>query len=154
MLGAAERPDLVASLVLVDPVIRPEMDAETAARLAHTVGLAERTRRRRHRWPSRAEARLHLAGRELFASWQPRALDLYVDEGLVEDGADGVTLKCRREVEAAVFEGSGELDLEREAARVEAPTLFLWARNGNFPRAGYERIVSRRPRSRIDEVDA
>jgi pimeloyl-ACP methyl ester carboxylesterase len=100
------------------------------------------------------EARRAWASREFFAAWDPRALDLYAQEGL-RDRADGqVELKCAPEVEATVFEASGAFDIFTLAPAVTAPTLFLWASRGDFPRDVHEALAQRMPHARVEAVEA
>jgi pimeloyl-ACP methyl ester carboxylesterase len=158
LLGAAaRRPGLFGRLVLVDPVIPlppgaiPRVDPARSERLSR---LVEGARRRRAEWPSRAAARAHFAERSLFADWDPRALDLYVAEALRERADGGVELKCPGEVEAAIFSASGEIDVVALARRVTAPTLFLWAARGDFPRPLYERLAAEMSAARVVDLDA
>ena len=154
MLGAAaDHPALFERLLLVDPVI-PIRPSEGAAAAAHVGDLVDRARRRRADWPTRDEAREWFAERELFEDWDPRALELYLLDGLRERPGGGVELKCGGDVEAEVFGRGGEVDVAAWAPRVVTPTLFLWAKGGNFPRVRYERIVSSMHDARIEDVDA
>ena len=89
----------------------------------------------------------------LFRDWDPRALQLYVEEGL-RDRPDGqVELKCRAEVEATVFDASSSLDLFAVAHRIEVPTLLLRAGRGHFPMSVYEALAERMPDARTLELD-
>ena len=142
--AAARRPDLFGRLVLVDPVIPPppELVAQfDPGRMERLRGMVDAARRRRSVWASRAEARAHFAARSLFAHWRPRALDLYVEHGLRELADGQVELRCPAEIEATIFSEGGGLDLEALARRVQAPSIWLWATRGAFPRPLYERIA-------------
>lgn len=154
LLGAAARkPALFERLLLVDPVTPPPPDRHMPERKAHTDALVEGALRRRCAWPSRAAARAWFRGRPLFADWDPRALDLYVADGL-EEAADGsVVLRCRGEVEAAVFGASGGVDVFALARGCPTPTLFLWAARGSFPRAVYERLADSMGDARVETAD-
>ena len=154
MLAAAARaPGLFERIVAVDPVVIPSgvltMPAATRPR-----GLAEGARRRRGVFASRAEARSWWEGRDFFARWDARALDLYVEEGLRERADGKFELKCAPEVEATIFEASGAFDLFELVPSVTAPTLLLWAAQGSFPRSVYESLVERMSRARVETVDA
>jgi pimeloyl-ACP methyl ester carboxylesterase len=152
-LAAARRPDLFADLVLVDPVVhRPEWRALLAS--GASSGMAERARRRRRHWASRAEALRHFESRELFASWTPEARALYVACALHDAPGGGVELACAPETEAAIFERGAHLDLDAEVERVAAPVLFLRAARGNFPRDVYEKLAARSPRGEVQDLDA
>jgi pimeloyl-ACP methyl ester carboxylesterase len=155
LLGAAsQRIELFERLVLVDPVTPPApgSDAERVRR-PHTNALAAGARRRAHVFASREDARSRWGRRSLFAACDPRALDLYAAHGLRERSDGRVELKCPGEVEAAIFE-SASIDVFAWAKGVRAPTLFLWAKRGNFPRATYEKLAASMPDGRVEEVDA
>jgi len=152
MLAAIEQPGLFERLVLVDPIVMPS-DPEVRARLSRGNSLADAARRRREVWDSRSQARERWAGKQVFAEWDPRVLDLYVAEGL-RDRADGcVELKCPAEVEATIFEASVGLDALELAQRLETPTCILWARRGNFPLEHFEELAARVQRGRVRELD-
>ena len=154
LVAAARRPDLFERLVLVDPVVPiPDSVAATPERAAHIARLASAARERQQVRASRAEARAAWAERRFFADWDPRALDLYVAEGL-RDRPDGrVELKCPGEVEASIFEQGGAIDLMAHAPKVRAPALVLSATHGEFPRAMYERLVRALPHGSLEDVD-
>ncbi len=156
MIAAASRaPGLFERLVLVDPVVLPppsvSIPPEARGRGRQ---LAEGARRRRSVFASRAEARAAWASRDFFAAWDPRALDLYVAEGLRSRDDGSVELKCAPEVEATVFDASGAFDVFALAPAVAAPTLLLWAARESFPRALHEALVARMQRARLEETDA
>jgi pimeloyl-ACP methyl ester carboxylesterase len=152
LAAAARRPRLYERIALVDPVIVPrELGGEHHSRGSE---LAERARKRRHVWQDREEARAFFAERELFQDWDPRALDLYVEEGLRQRADGRVELKCAGEVEAAIFAGNQSLDPGAEASAVRVPALFLRAGRGNFPRRLYQQLVDRMQGAVIEEVDA
>jgi pimeloyl-ACP methyl ester carboxylesterase len=135
-------PGLYERIVMVDPVLRSPEDIEAVGGPAVGNLLAERARARRQVFPSRADARAHFAGRELFRTWTDRALDLYVEEALLERPDGQVALKCPGFVEAAIFEGSGFREVWDAARATRAPALFLWADRGNFSRATYEQLAA------------
>lgn len=156
LLGAASRhPDLFARLLLVDPVTPPPPDsAPTAERQARLVRIVEGARKRRAEWPSRAEARAWWAERAFFASWDPRALDLYVLDGLRARPDGSVVLKCMPETEATIFGHSGGIDVFALAAAVRTPTRILWAERGDFSRPVYERMARGMANAVIETVAA
>ncbi len=148
------RPGVFGKLVLADPVVPPTAEMLAEQGWGDRPPLAEFARRRRALWPNREEARAHLGGKPLFASWTSRALDLYIGEGLREREDGQVELKCSGEVEALIFEASGSLDLFECTPRVAAQSLFLWARNGNFPRTVYEELCKGMPEALILDAEA
>jgi pimeloyl-ACP methyl ester carboxylesterase len=154
LLGAsAAHPGLFERLVLVDPVMPAHLPQSRAARRAGSLGLAEAARRRRAVWPSREAARARWAGKELFAAWDPRALDLYLAEGL-RDRPDGqVELKCPPEIEATIFEQGYRVDVWSRVGENPAPTRILWARRGSFPRVVFEELARRMPVAEVRDAD-
>ena len=90
----------------------------------------------------------------MFERWRPRALDLYLAEGL-RDRSDGqVELKCPGEIEAAIFEQGPSSDSWDLAPSVSARTLILWATLGDFPRPHFESLAARMPDARVIDVDS
>ncbi|MDE0885858.1 MAG: alpha/beta hydrolase [Myxococcota bacterium] len=156
LFAEASRPGLYRRIVLVDPVVPPTSKMletlEWGAR--PPAPMAEGARRRRSHWPSREEARAQLEGKALFARWTPRALAIYLAEGLRDRPDGGVELKCDKEVEALVFEAAGSVDLFEQASRVDPPSLFLWAQQGNFPRVFYEELCRKMAKAEIVDADA
>jgi len=155
MLGAAaRRSDMFDRLILVDPVTPPSPGSWTPERVARVRDLIERARKRRSSWPTRAAARASLAKRELFATWHPDALELYLADGFrtLDDGS--VELKCLGAIEAEIFAGSAGIDVATLARGVATPTLFLWAARGSHPRALYEQLAASMAHARVETVDA
>jgi len=155
LMAAAERTDLFEHNVLVDPVvIPPEWKQAIEAAGVPRSALAEGARSRRQVWPSRAAARAKWLEKELFESWDPRALDLYLAEGLADRPDGQVELKCSGETEAAIFEATGGFDLWSTAARVRTPTLIEWAVHGMFPRETFEQLAARMSDAQVCDIDA
>ncbi len=153
LLGAAARaPGLFERLVLLDPVV--PLVAVSPERAEHMAYMVEGARKRRANWSTRDEAREWWAERSLFANWTPEALDLYALDGLRESEAGGVELKCPGAIEAAVFSGGRGVDVAAIAEQVSAPTLWVWAARGNFPRESYQAAAARMPHARVETADA
>lgn len=155
MGAATRRPDLFDKLLLVDPVTPPPPSASPPpGRPDYIRRLVEGARDRRAIWPSRAEARAHLGERSLFARCDPRALDLYVLDGLRERDDGSVELKCAGATEAAIFAGSSRFDVFALARQIATPTLFLWAADGDFRRPVYETLAASMAHGHVQTVDA
>jgi pimeloyl-ACP methyl ester carboxylesterase len=154
LCAAARKPDLFERLVLVDPVIPAPLAENSPGRAAHLDALVDNARRRRHHWPSRPEARAWFAERSLFRDWEPRALDLYVADGLRECEDGSVELRCPGEVEAAVFGGGDDVDVFGLTRGCPTPALLLWAAQGNFPRQRYEALAATLGDARIESVES
>ncbi len=116
--------------------------------------MAEASRRRRDRFPSAAEAYAPCRSRALYASFTPEALALYVGLGMRETATGELALKCDREIEAAIFDSGGSLDLMPRIGELKAELLILHAGRSGFSRPYYEELASRAPRARVDGVDA
>lgn len=108
-LAAAEEPEQVAGLVLIEPAFIPfamaaDYESARATGTAPQSGMAAQAVRRRATWPSCEAVRAAYEGRGVFATWPPSALDAYLADGLRET-ADGVALACDPAWEAATFDG-------------------------------------------------
>jgi pimeloyl-ACP methyl ester carboxylesterase len=151
--AAARRGELFERLLLVDPVTPPPpesgMDHE---RSPHMRRLVDGARRRRMHWPSRAAARAWCRERRLFDGWRPEAIELYLLDGMRERPDGSLELKCPGEIEAAVFAAGTRIDIFALAQHVRAPTLFMWAEQGDFSRPLYEAIAASMPNARVETV--
>jgi pimeloyl-ACP methyl ester carboxylesterase len=156
MMASAADPALFRRLVLVDPVLSsPVFFTNVLAngpRPGENRDLAASARRRRQVFASRAEARDTWAGRAVFQRWDPRALDLYAEYGLLPHAGGGVELACPGEIEAAIFEQARRLDAWELATHVSVPALILCAERGNFGRAMYDQVAARMRDARITDV--
>jgi pimeloyl-ACP methyl ester carboxylesterase len=119
LLAAADRPDGFASLWCYEPIVWPE--PERARRRAE--GLAEGARHRRDRFASRQEAYANFASKPPLSGLAPDVLRAYVEHGF-EDEPDGtVTLRCRPEVEAAIYLAAIDGDRFARLADVTCPVV-------------------------------
>jgi pimeloyl-ACP methyl ester carboxylesterase len=108
LLAACRRPDLVASVVLVDSPVLTGWKAHSvrmakATRLIGHVTPGRVSQRRRHHWPSAEAALAHFTGKRSFARWDPEVLGDYIAAGFEPDPAGGVRLAFRREVETRLY---------------------------------------------------
>jgi len=154
MMASAADPGLFRRLVLVDPVLpTPSFYADVLARgPGENRDLAASARKRRQVFDSRAEARDIWAGRAVFQRWDPRALDLYAEYGLLPHAGGGVELACPGEIEAAIFDHARRVDAWELASRLRVPALILCAERGNFGRAMYDQVAARMRDARIVDV--
>jgi len=154
VLAVAQRePALIEKVLACDPVVYSPMSIKDNESRASESGLAEATLRRRDRFPSKAEAYAHLRSRALFANFTKEALGLYVGEGIRETAEGDVTLKCEREMEAAVFQSAALSDLFSSVEEITAEVLILHAAIGNFEREKYDALAERIPNARVDSLD-
>ncbi|MBV9835340.1 MAG: alpha/beta hydrolase [Alphaproteobacteria bacterium] len=141
MMAAEQRPDRVASLVLLDPVMPTEqwIDALYASpdldKRIDGLPIARGARRRRAWFASKQEAIDAYRGRGAFASWVGRFLDDYVEDGFAPmPDDDGVTLTCSAQWEAATFASSRHNGADL-LARVSVPATILIGEKGSVSRS-------------------
>lgn len=129
LMAAAMRPDLVAGLVLVEPVFVPAM-APMMMRLSRIMRreaephLADRAAKRRDVFDSADEIERSYRGRGAFKHWPDTMLHDYVEGGSVmtEDGR--VRLACSPRVEAACFR-SAPVARYRLASQIRCPVTLI-----------------------------
>jgi pimeloyl-ACP methyl ester carboxylesterase len=106
-------------LVLIEPIVFPAPYGRMEGDAMAAVAL-----KRRRAFGSRAEALEHFAARPSFARWDRRALEGYVEGGLLEDGGQ-VTLACSPEFEAEIYRTSRAHETWEQLDRVEIPVLIV-----------------------------
>lgn len=119
---AAERPEYVSRLVLVEPIILPpgpHPDPETRN------SLAEGARRRRMVFDSVEEVIESYRSRDAFKRWRPEVLQLYAEHGTFRREDGRVELKCPGEIEGKVFDASPSLNIWEAVPRIGAPVLVI-----------------------------
>lgn len=141
ILLAAKRPDLVAGLILTDPVIMPGLAAILSPYLMAIRGrghvLMELAKKRRAVWPDAATVEKAYTGRGAFATWQDGFLADYLAGGLwarPDDNENKVQLACDPQWEAANFKGP-QLMTERWIKKLRVPFTLLMAATGSTTRA-------------------
>jgi pimeloyl-ACP methyl ester carboxylesterase len=132
--AAADTPGLAASMLLIEPAFIPfaramEWRAARARGEAPDNGMAAQAARRRAVFPSRQAARASWQGRGVFRGWPDKALDHYVDGGLLPDG-DGVRLACAPAFEAASFRAVSTT-METSVGRADFPFALLHGTEGS-----------------------
>jgi pimeloyl-ACP methyl ester carboxylesterase len=107
MIAARKQPQRFRALALIEPVFLPPAILQLAR--ANPQAAAEQpfvlaARRRRDRWPSRADAFARFRQKSVFAGWADATLWEYVNHGLHDDPATGeVALSFPREWEAWIY---------------------------------------------------
>ena len=141
ILLAAKRPDLVAGLVLADPVIMPDVAAILSPLIMSLRGrghvLMELAKKRRALWPDAATVEKVYTGRGAFATWQDGFLPAYLAGGLKarpHDEDNTVELACAPQWEAANFKGP-QLMPGRWIRKLRAPFTLLMAESGSTTRS-------------------
>lgn len=154
---AAEQPSMFGRVMMLDPPVKPSEEMIKLLGLAWPSappnGIAEQARRRQRVWPSREVAATAWRGRAMFARWDPRAFDLYLNAGLRDRGDGQVELACAPEVEAAIFEMTGTVDLFERAPRVNVPVHIVRAAGGFFPPDLFQALAARLPRGTLSDLD-
>lgn len=151
--SAQKEPALFGNLLLCDPVIVESVTPGEDESGSRQPDLATGARKRRDRFPTRAEAFEHFRSRALFASFTPEALALYVGEGIGRTPDGDFALKCKPEVEAAIFSSAALTDLFVDADQVTADVTFLHALRGNFSRERYDALAKRMTSARVEGLD-
>ena len=141
LLAEQARPGTFAALVCFEPVI---VVAEPPLGRDPDSWLAERTRRRRATFGSRAEALEHCAARPPLSGLDPAVLRAYVEHGLVDAGDGLLTLKCAPDYEALVYEMATEHDCFVRLGEVRCPvTLVRGERSDAYPPGQFEALAQR-----------
>jgi pimeloyl-ACP methyl ester carboxylesterase len=147
IFAAAERPDLVAGLILADPVTSPKMTlfARLAMKASRHSGLAlaEMAKKRRAEWPDLATVKKAYSGRGAFATWRDGYLDAYLQGGLLaRENSDMLHLACPPHWEAANFKGP-QIDSRKYIKRLAVPFTLLTAERGSttYFRKPFEKLT-------------
>lgn len=107
LLAACRRPDLAASLVMLDsPVVTGWragfLRVSKSTGLIRHVSPGQAAMRRRQHWPDREAVYQHFKAKPAFAAWDDRVLRDYVAHGFVERNGQ-VELAFDREVETRIY---------------------------------------------------
>jgi pimeloyl-ACP methyl ester carboxylesterase len=109
LLVAARRPDLVRSVMMIDPPMPPRRFRLYAhlpggiTLMRAQVPIAKAAGKRRAVFPSQAAALAAYAGRGAFKTWQPGFLEHYLEAGLTPLPDGRLTLACTPAWEQATF---------------------------------------------------
>lgn len=155
LMVAARRPELVASLALIDPVILSSthygaVELPLAPLLMRaTFPLARGAARRRARFPTRDAAVEAFTDRGVFKVFPREVIEDYVADGLREDAAGDFVLSCSPLYEAATFaaQRNNPWPLFRQ---VKCPLVALRAeRHSTFVSSAAHRLALVKPDARI-----
>jgi len=138
LLAAAERPERVSELVLMDPVIWGRVTVALFQlplfdRLASRIPLVKNALKRRAVFDSREQALAAYSGRGAFRGWPEMMIADYLADGLIET-PEGFVLACEPEWEASNYAAQSH-DPWRALGRVDRPVRILRAEAGStcFP---------------------
>ena len=159
LLAAAKRPDLVASLALIDPVILPPFAAAAIEAplapllLRYIFPLARNAAKRRARFANRESAVASFTGRGVFKTFTREMIEDYVADGLIEDGHGAMKLACTPEYEAATFSAHRNRPW-RAYKKLTRPMVILRAeKRSTLSAAAIGRIAAMQPQARIATVE-
>jgi pimeloyl-ACP methyl ester carboxylesterase len=153
LLAEQRRPGTFAGLYLFEPIVFPPAVA------AMQVGedgrpsnpLAAGARRRRPTFESYDAAYENFAAKAPFDALDPDALRAYVDGGFRQLPDGSVTLKCRPENEAQVYEMGSQHDAYEHLAEVRCPVTVGFGFETPFSPATFARpIVEQLPNATLD----
>ena len=155
MMAARQRPDLFSALVLIEPVLLPPALLQAARdypREAQNIPIAQRARKRRHRWPNRRRAFERFRSKSVFARLSDDALWDYVNYGLVEAPGGGVMLRFPREWEATIY-GQPPLDIWETVPQLTLPTLAIRGEHSDTVQdESWQRWQVQQPAARFVEI--
>jgi pimeloyl-ACP methyl ester carboxylesterase len=103
LLAAAEAPERMRALALLDPVIRPLTPAPFSPEQVGASGMVQSALKRRRVFPSRAAAVESYRGRGAFRTWTEAQLADYVEAGFLDEPDGTVTLACTPEWEVSNY---------------------------------------------------
>jgi pimeloyl-ACP methyl ester carboxylesterase len=111
---AAQVPERVTALVLVEPVLMPPRDRPQPVRGAGQGGMLTATLRRQRNWPDQALAEQHLSARPPYRNWDREVLAGFFATGLTRTEDGSCALSCPPEIKASIY--------------TEAPASQAWSR--------------------------
>ncbi|HSO24427.1 MAG TPA: alpha/beta hydrolase, partial [Chondromyces sp.] len=158
VLAAVRDPSLFSALVLVDPVIFTGAHSLfwglfKGLGLGGRLPLIRGARRRREVFPDLETVRSSYAGKSVFATWLPKALDDYVRAAFSGNGEGSVALRYPKAWEARIFEVT-PADVWRELHRLPMPILVVrGARSDTFRPAAARRIRRELPSATVVEME-
>lgn len=152
LLAAAERPDRVSRLLLLDPVIWPRpmvmaLNLPLAGRLSRRFPIVSRTLKRRAVFDSREQALAAYRGRGAFKGWPDLMLADYLADGLIETDK-GLELACSPAWEASNYAAQAH-DPWRALARYPGAVRILKGETGSLCAV---RPGARRPDLQVETV--
>ena len=131
LLAAPNLPK-AAKMILFDPVIAAlKLRAAARGQPLWDQPFAQAALRRRASFPSRQDAFDAYDGRGAFRTWQEAMLRDYVEDGLKDDPAGGLTLACPPAWEAANFATFGIADPAAGLQRCQSSVLIFQAAHGS-----------------------
>lgn len=132
MLAEAEAPGTFVNLCCYEPVVFPAI-VHSPDGFGRRIPMADLARKRRPSFPSRQAAVDNYASKPPFNRFDPAALEAYVTYGFVDEPDGSVTLACRREDEASVYEGAPSSGAWDRLSQVRPPVLIMGGQETSDP---------------------
>ena len=161
LLAEARAPGTFASICCYEPVVVPPQRRETApadgaaAGIRGPASLATLARKRRASFASRDAALENYRSKPPFSAFDPAALDDYVRYGFIDEPDGSVSLACKPEDEAAVFEMAPSSPTWDLLGEVRAKVTVFAGRKGGDPVGLWaETIASRIPSGRFEAFES
>ena len=161
LLAEARRPGTFSSICCYEPVVVPPhaqqvpSSADDGSARRSPVSLATLARKRRAVFASRAAAIENYRSKPPFSEFDPTVLDLYVQYGFVDNSDGSVSLACKPDDEAAVFDMAPVSPTWDLLGAVEAAVTVFAGRKGDDPVGSWaESISSRIPHGRFEPFDS
>jgi pimeloyl-ACP methyl ester carboxylesterase len=113
-----------SGLILIEPILLPPEFYRTRIRVEDHP-LAAKAIKRTNSWRDREEAMSYLRSRPLFRGWDEEMLEIYIRQGMADDGSGGLQLACSPRQEAALFMGGMRYDPWPLLSDVSCPVCIL-----------------------------
>lgn len=113
---------------------------------------AEMALRRRARFPSLEAARANFAGKPPMNSFDPAVLECYLRHGLAGQEDGSVTLRCRPEMESAVFRTFLQADVGARLGEVSCPVVVASGPRDHSSGSSHESPADHLPKARTEEL--
>lgn len=152
LLAEILRPGTFAGLYLFEPIVFPgDFPRDLPAGLPENP-LAASARRRRPTFPSFDAAIANYASKPPLNQLDPAALDAYVRFGFAPTPDGEITLKCRPEVEASVFEMGPQHGAFPRLGEIACPVVVARGADAPFSPASFApKIAEALPHGRLEE---
>lgn len=147
LLAEQARPGTFRALYLYEPVVMPA-DLNFGPDAGNP--LASGARRRRDTFDSYEDAIANFASKRPFSTLRPDVLRLYVEHGFAPNGDGTVSLKCRPEDEAAVYEHASEHRAFDALDSVRCPVTVALGVEDAFPAAFGRPIAAALPNGVVE----
>lgn len=148
LLAARDHPQLFRQLIVFEPITPSGFPVEVDHLTSGTHPMVVSARRRRDRFESVEAAIENFASKPPLSALHPGSLRGYVEYGFRPDG-DGITLRCRPEMEARCFANGSTNGVWEALPDVQTPTVVLGGRvEPSEPSSWAEAIAERLPNGR------